>query len=219
MKAPPTFIVATDFMAILCKIQSGYLPREWFDLRDTNPTIKVIWVFVPGHSGVTCNETANQARNQLGTPGGAKSFPRGGQIFWTMSNIFKICPTHFSRGGEKFQKGGFAPLRPPWLWACRWHVGFELLQLHSTWLVPFCLKADGYKVIERSAHHIHPILGRNTPPHLPWYLIWIITLQHQGRTCQSNPQPTAHWQHLLLHSLDAFGGRADGKRISAAAHP
>jgi len=35
-----------------------------------------------------------QARNQLGTPGGAKSFLRGAQIF-------KLCPTHLSRGAKK----------------------------------------------------------------------------------------------------------------------
>ena len=57
MKAPPTIIVATDSMAILCQIQSGCLPGDWFVLRDAHPTIKVIWVFVLGHSGVTCNET------------------------------------------------------------------------------------------------------------------------------------------------------------------
>jgi len=34
-----------------------------------------------------------------------------------MSNIFKLCPTHFSRGGEKIL-GGLRPLRPPWLRAC-----------------------------------------------------------------------------------------------------
>jgi len=28
-----------------------------------------------------------------------------------MSNSFKLCPTHFSRG-EKTFAGGFAPLRP-----------------------------------------------------------------------------------------------------------
>jgi len=50
-----------------------------------------------------------QARNQLGTPGGAKSFLRVAQIFQTMSNAFKLCPTYFSRGGEKFSRG----LRPP----------------------------------------------------------------------------------------------------------
>ena len=50
-----------------------------------------------------------QARNQLGTPGGAKSFPRGAQIFWTMSNIFKLCPKHLSRGSEKFAPPGYGP--------------------------------------------------------------------------------------------------------------
>jgi len=43
----------------------------------------------------------NQARKQLGIPGGAKSFLRGAQIFLTMSNSFELCPTHFSRGGRK----------------------------------------------------------------------------------------------------------------------
>jgi len=59
MKAPPTIIVVTDSTAILCKIQSRYLPGEWFNLREAHPTMKVILVFVPGHSGVTCNETAD----------------------------------------------------------------------------------------------------------------------------------------------------------------
>jgi len=43
-----------------------------------------------------------QARNQLGAPEGVKSFLRGAQIFWTMSNSFKRCPTHFSRGAKIF---------------------------------------------------------------------------------------------------------------------
>jgi len=59
-------------------------------------------------------EMWNQARNQLGTPGGAKSFLRGAPIFWAMSNIFKLYPTHFSRGGEKYSTGA----SPLWLWAC-----------------------------------------------------------------------------------------------------
>jgi len=50
----------------------------------------------------------NQARNQLGSPGGAKSFLRGALIFYTRSNSLKLCPTHFSRGGEK-SLGVFAP--------------------------------------------------------------------------------------------------------------
>jgi len=49
--------------------------------------------------------TEKQARNQLGTPGGAKSFLRGAHIFCTMSDIFKLYPTNFSRGGEKFSRG------------------------------------------------------------------------------------------------------------------
>jgi len=43
-----------------------------------------------------------QARYQLGTLGGAKSFPRESQIFWTRSNVFELCPTHFSRGANNF---------------------------------------------------------------------------------------------------------------------
>ena len=54
----------------------------------------------------------------LGHQEGRKSFLRGAQIFWTMSNNFKRCPTHFSRGGRKFLSGGLAPLNPPWL--CAW---------------------------------------------------------------------------------------------------
>jgi len=56
----------------------------------------------------------HQARNQLATPGGAKSFPRGAQIFWTMSSNFKL-PTHFSRGGEKFSRGASPRLPAPHL--------------------------------------------------------------------------------------------------------
>jgi len=54
-----------------------------------------------------------QARNQLMTPGGAKSFLKGAQIFLTVSNSFRLCPTLFSRGGEKFSRGDSRPLRPP----------------------------------------------------------------------------------------------------------
>ena len=61
----------------------------------------------------------NQARNQLGTPGGAKSCLRGVQNILAMSNSFKRCPTRFSSGSEKCCSGGF-PLRPAWLRA--WHT-------------------------------------------------------------------------------------------------
>jgi len=60
-----------------------------------------------------------QARNQLGTLGEGKSFLRRAQNFWTISNTFKLYPTHFSRRGEKFSKGGASPLGygPDW-WYC-----------------------------------------------------------------------------------------------------
>jgi len=64
-----------------------------------------------------------QAHNQLGTPGRAKRFLRGAQIFWTMSNNFELCPTHFSRGREKFCRG-LRPMHLPWLRAC-WGGGFS----------------------------------------------------------------------------------------------
>ena len=51
--------------------------------------------------------TPGQARNQLGSPWGAKSFLRGAQFFWTMSNNFNRCPMHFSRGGPC--SGGWVP--------------------------------------------------------------------------------------------------------------
>jgi len=54
-------------------------------------------------------EHQRQARNQLGTPGGAKSFPRGAQIFLNMLNSFTLCPTHFSRV-ENFSRGDSPPL-------------------------------------------------------------------------------------------------------------
>jgi len=48
-------------------------------------------------------------RNQLETPGGAKSFLRGAQIFLTVSNSFKLYAAHFSREGENLSRGGLLP--------------------------------------------------------------------------------------------------------------
>jgi len=45
---------------------------------------------------------SNQARNQLGTSGVAKSFLRGAQILKTISNSFQLCPTDFSRWAKSF---------------------------------------------------------------------------------------------------------------------
>jgi len=67
--------------------------------------------------------TSQQARNQLGTPGGAKSFPRGAKMFWTMSNIFKLCPTDFPRWGEKKRIGSLKHLQK---------TGFSILLVFST---------------------------------------------------------------------------------------
>jgi len=53
-----------------------------------------------------------QARNQLGTSRGAKSFLIGAKHFLTMSNSFKFCPIYFFRRGEKFSKEGFSPPAP-----------------------------------------------------------------------------------------------------------
>ena len=49
-----------------------------------------------------------QARSQLGTPRGAKSFLRGPQIFYTMSNIFEICPDMIALASNWEER-----LRPP----------------------------------------------------------------------------------------------------------
>jgi len=62
----------------------------------------------------------HQARNQFGTPGVAKSFLRGAKIFQTMSKSLQLCPTYFSRWGEKFCRG----LSPPWLRAWQTHNRF-----------------------------------------------------------------------------------------------
>ena len=62
--------------------------------------------------------TCLQARKQLGTLRGAKSFLRGA-FFQTMSSSFKLCPTHYSSGGEKCSKRCFAaPATPSYGPAC-----------------------------------------------------------------------------------------------------
>jgi len=45
-----------------------------------------------------------QARNQLGPPGGAKSFLRGAQIF-ELCPIASNCVQHIFPGGQKFSRG------------------------------------------------------------------------------------------------------------------
>jgi len=97
----------------------------------------------------------SQARNQLGTPGRANSFLRGAQTFWTMSNSFKQCPTHFSRRGE-------APLR-----SLGYSILFFVISLFespcfgcpgpSPHLSPFCtplLVGDTSRVLQRAQTQI-----------------------------------------------------------------
>jgi len=62
---------------------------------------------------VVMKSDLKQGRSQFGTPGRAKSFLRRSQIFWTMSNTFKPCPTHFSKGGENFSREVLPPCAPP----------------------------------------------------------------------------------------------------------
>jgi len=92
-----------------------------------------IWFLVPISRGAKCpycppayahvsfeTETETQARNQLRTPGGAKSFLRGAQIFGTMSNNFKRRPIHFSWGAKKIPR-----------WLCPLVMG--LLRRYLNW--------------------------------------------------------------------------------------
>jgi len=60
-----------------------------------------------------------RTRYPLHTPKIACSYTRpvtslrhqmGQRVFWEGPKFFKLCPTHFSRGGERYFRGGFAPL-------------------------------------------------------------------------------------------------------------
>jgi len=63
-----------------------------------------------------------QVRNQLGSPGGAQSFLRRVQIFWTTSDNFNRCPIHFSRGDETFSRRGYGPPALPLVTGLSVHV-------------------------------------------------------------------------------------------------
>jgi len=72
------------------------------------PALNLFWK--SGEYALCWCERWTQARNQLGTPGGAKEFSERGQMFSTVSNILKLCPTHFCRGGEKnLMWSGYGP--------------------------------------------------------------------------------------------------------------
>jgi len=80
--------------------------RRWAPLINLLESLDALLTCAPSQQIPSPHNTwrtgRTQARNQRGTPGGAKSFQRRAKIFWTMSNSFKRCPTHFSREGEKF---------------------------------------------------------------------------------------------------------------------
>jgi len=79
---------------------------QWWDsIGSTEP---VLGISLIPRTGCCHDLPLEQARNQLWVPRGAKSFLRGAHIFCTVSNSFKLCPTHFSRGEEKFYRGGCA---------------------------------------------------------------------------------------------------------------
>ena len=112
------------------KIQSAFLLEQ---LVDSNLRINVTSrLFV---KKANPSDGFAQARNQLGTPGGAKSFLRGVQIFklcpirpvlaWDtrggedfsergpkLFNSFQLCPTDFSRGCRKVCMEASPPFPP-----------------------------------------------------------------------------------------------------------
>ena len=96
-------------------LRKNRVVRSWSFLstRPSRLLAILVWIVCLSWRPASASEHDNQARNQLGTPGGAKSFLRGVQIFWTLSNIFKLYPTHFSRGGEKFYRELRPPCAPP----------------------------------------------------------------------------------------------------------
>jgi len=60
------------------------------------------WSRLLVESAELCEIAGDQARNQLGTTGGTKSFLREAQIFELCPIYFRLCPTHFSRGSKNF---------------------------------------------------------------------------------------------------------------------
>jgi len=71
-----------------------------------------------------------QARNQLETLGGAKSFSRGTQIFWLCPIVSNYVQHIFPGGTNKFA----GRLRPPWWWVWTKVQSVSPLQLH----LPVC---------------------------------------------------------------------------------
>ena len=73
----------------------GLKLQQWLPVEEHHRAIRrrrVTKTTNPTKNGKTGGCRSVKARNQLGTPGEAKSFRRGAQIFWTISN------TIFQRG-------------------------------------------------------------------------------------------------------------------------
>ena len=88
-----------------------------------------------------------------------QSFLRGGQIFWTMSNSFKRCPTHFSRGGKIFSRGCFAPpgYGPGCVCVCRALSLSALYSVRDVWRALPSSRVTAYgTVVEISASVQNP---------------------------------------------------------------
>ena len=136
--------------------------------------------------------STQQTRNQLGTQGWAKSFPRGDQIFWTMSNSFKLCPIHFSRGAKNIL-GGFAPPRHPLVTGLL-PVKFRLWK-HHLGLFNQTDSSCGVREYQRCVVQVQVDLRRflrrqtNTGPVTATANIWpILQLNHHKRCSMAGKQ-------------------------------
>ncbi len=61
-------IIATDSMALLSRVQSGWVPDGWKPARKAPIMGKITWMYVPGHAGVVINEKADQLAAACTTP-------------------------------------------------------------------------------------------------------------------------------------------------------
>ena len=53
-------IIATDSMALLTRIRSGWVPADWLQPGDFPVMGRITWTYVPGHAGVAINEEADR---------------------------------------------------------------------------------------------------------------------------------------------------------------
>ncbi len=53
-------IIATDSMALLSKVQAGWMPDGWISPSIVPAIGRITWTYVPGHAGVLINEEADR---------------------------------------------------------------------------------------------------------------------------------------------------------------